>query len=65
MFAYFNFDINFDKATAGRPYGLCVDFNIISAVNYNITSTISRREQILPNSGTLLSATQTFPLTGE
>ena len=29
----------------GCPYGLCVDFNYILAVNYHISTTIQRRQQ--------------------
>ena len=33
------------QATAGRPYGLCVDYNLILTVNYHISTTIQRRQQ--------------------
>ena len=33
------------QATAGRPYGLCVDYNLILTVNYHILTTIQRRQQ--------------------
>ena len=32
-------------ATCGLPYGLCVDYNFISTVNYNKKTTNQRREQ--------------------
>ena len=33
------------QATAGRPYGLCIDYNLILTVNYHISTTTQRRQQ--------------------
>ncbi len=55
------------KMTAPSSEGayVCAKFSICYKLKAIINMQIFSAEQILPNSGTLLSASQTFPLSGE